>query len=125
MIHKTVARSFFSFPSLLVHTARNKMQTESRATPTLHRIEGSIINRTILDSVAKSYKLKILILKNSDHSQCTLEFRILVKILHSIFGNDTDYVIFSGVLFCCMPSSNCFARLAEAQVSTILHNAIK
>ena len=70
------------------------MQTESRATPTLHRIEGSIINRTILDSVAKSYKLKILILKNSDHSQCTLEFSILVKILHSIFGNDTDYVIF-------------------------------
>ena len=42
-----VARPLFSFPSLSVHTARNKMQSESRATPTLHKIKGSIIDRTI------------------------------------------------------------------------------
>ena len=38
----------FSFPSLSVHTARNKMQSESRVTSTLHKIKGCIINRTIL-----------------------------------------------------------------------------
>ena len=43
-----IARPLFSFPSLSVHTARNKMQSESRATSTLHKIKGSIINRTIL-----------------------------------------------------------------------------
>ena len=32
-------------------------------------------------------------------------FSILVKLLHNIFGHNTD----CGVLFCCMPSSNCFA----------------
>ena len=45
----------------------------------------------------------------SENSLCTLEFSILVKMLHNIFGHNTDSVIFSGVLFCCMPSSNCFA----------------
>ena len=60
----------------------------------------------------------------SENSLCTLEFSILVKMLH-IFGHNTDSVIFSGVLFCCMPSSNCFTRLAEGQVFSILNNAVK
>ena len=41
--------------------------------------------------------------------QFSLEFSFLVKMLHNIFGHNKDYVILSGVLFCCMPSSNCFA----------------
>ena len=40
-----VARPLFSFPSLSEHTARNKMQSESRAAPILHEIKGSIIKR--------------------------------------------------------------------------------
>ena len=56
-----VARPLFSFSSLSVHTARNKMQSESRATSTLHKIKGGIINRTIL--VFCCYVTKI---KNSD-----------------------------------------------------------
>ena len=53
-------------------------------------------------------------------SLCILEFSILVKMLHIIFGHNTDYyVIFSGVLFCQMPSSNCFALFAEGQVSSM------
>ena len=55
----------------------------------------------------------------SENSLCTLEFSILVKMLHNIFGHNTD-CDFSGALFCCMPSSNCFAQLAEGQVSSIL-----
>ena len=55
-----IARPLFSFPSLSVialgpgneaisvHTARDKTQSESRATSTLHKIKGSIINRIIL-----------------------------------------------------------------------------
>ena len=51
MIHKAVALlpgTLFSFPSLSVHTARNKMRPESRGTSTLHKIKGSIINTTFL-----------------------------------------------------------------------------
>ena len=59
----------------------------------------------------------------SENSVCMLEFGILVKMLH-IFGHNTDSV-FSGVLFCCMPSSNCFVWLAEGQVFSILNNAVK
>ena len=58
----------------------------------------------------------------SENSLRTLEFSILVEMLHNNFGHNTDYVIFPGALFCSMPSSNCFAWLAEGQVSSILNN---
>ena len=45
------------------------------------------------------------------YSENILEFSILVKMLHNIFGYSTDYVIYSGV---------CFAWLAEGQVSSII-----
>ena len=41
-------------------------------------------------------------------SLCLLEFSVTYR------------VIFSGVLFCFIPSSNCFAGLTEGQVSSIL-----
>ena len=41
----------------------------------------------------------------SENSVCTLEFSILVKMLH-IFGHNTDSVIFSGVCFAaCLPAT--------------------
>ena len=40
-----VSMPLFSFPSLSEHTAQNKMQSESRATPTLHEIKESIIKK--------------------------------------------------------------------------------
>ena len=48
---------------------------------------------TVHDSVCKSY------------SENSLEFSILVKMLH-IFGHNTDYVIYSGVCFAaCLPAT--------------------
>ena len=44
------------------------------------------------------------------YSENSLEFSILVKMLH-IFGHNTGYVIYSGV---------CFAWRAEGQVSSII-----
>ena len=58
---------------------------------------------------------------NPEHQeQFSLEFSFLVKMLHNIFWHNNDYVILSGALFCCMPSSNCFAWLTEDQVSSIM-----
>ena len=56
----------------------------------------------------------------SANDLCMPEFSILVKRLHNNFGHNTDYVILSGVLFCCMPSCSCFVWLAEGQVSGIM-----
>ena len=39
----------------------------------------------------------------------TLRSVFLSRMLHNIFEHNIDYVILSGVLFCCMPSCNCFA----------------
>ena len=33
------------------------------------------------------------------YSENSFEFSILVKMLHNIFGHNTDYVIYSGVCF--------------------------
>ena len=55
-----IARPLFSFPSLSVHTAINKMQDERRVASTLL---GSIINRTILVFYCYvTHELRILIL---------------------------------------------------------------
>ena len=56
-----VARPLFSLSSLSVHTVRNKMQSESRAISTLHKLKGSIINRTIL-----MFYCYVTQIKNSD-----------------------------------------------------------
>ena len=59
---------------------------------------GVHLCRHVHDSVCKnSFLLK------------ELEFSILVKMLHNVYGHNTDYVVLSGVLFCCIPSCNCFA----------------
>ena len=40
------------------------------------------------------------------YSENSLEFSILVKMLHNIFGHNTDYVIYSGVCFAaCFPAT--------------------
>ena len=52
-----VARPLFSFPSLSGHTAQNnRMQSDSRATPTLREGKGSIIKRLFWCCIAKSHK---------------------------------------------------------------------
>ena len=65
-----VTRPLFSFPSLSVRAARKKMQSESRATSTLHK--GSIINRTIL-------LLHHTNIKNSDLELSDVAFRLSNK----------------------------------------------
>ena len=41
------------------------------------------------------------------HSESSLEFSILVKMLHNIVGHNTDYVIYSGVCFAaCLPATD-------------------
>ena len=47
------------------------------------------------------------------YSENSLEFSILVKMLHNIFGHNTDYVIYSGV---------CFAAFLPA---TDLHDVLR
>ena len=54
----------------------------------------------------------------SENSLHMLEFSILVEMLHN-----TDYVILSG--FAAWLPATVFTRLAEGQVSSILHNAVK
>ena len=40
------------------------------------------------------------------YSENSLEFSILIKMLHNIFGHNTDYVIYSGVCFvACLPAT--------------------
>ena len=40
------------------------------------------------------------------YSENSLEFSILVKMLHNIFRHNTDYVIYSGVCFAaCLPAT--------------------
>ena len=59
----------------------------------------------------------------SENSLCTLEFSILeccTTLLDTI-----QTMIFSDALFFCMPSSNCLARLAKGQVSSILNNVVR
>ena len=53
---------------------------------------------------------------------CMIQFAtaVISETLHNNFGHNSDCVIFPGALFCSMPSTNCFAWLAEGQVSSIL-----
>ena len=46
----------------------------------------------------------------SENSLCMLEFSILIKMLHNIFGHNTDYVVF------------CFAACLPA---TVLHDVLR
>ena len=59
---------------------------------------------TVHDSVCKS----------SENSLCMLEFSILIKMLHKIFGHNTDYVFFFLVF--------CFAAWLP---STVLHDLLR
>jgi len=57
----------------------------------------------------------------SENDLCTLEFSILVKMLHNIFGHNTDYEIC--LVFCfaaCLTATILHERLAEGQVSGIM-----
>ena len=52
----------------------------------------------------------------SENSLCILEFSILVKMLHNIFGHNTDYACdFVWYIVWCMPSSNCLHDLLKAK----------
>ena len=61
----------------------------------------------------------------SENSLCTLQFRTLVKCCTTSLDTVQTCVIFRIFWFCCMPSSNFFAWLAEGQVSGILNVVVK
>ena len=67
---------------------------------------------TVHDSVCKSSFL---------WKRCMLAGVQHVKLLHNISGHNTDYACdFVWCFVLCMPSGNCFAWLAEGQVSGIM-----
>ena len=64
-------------------------------------------------STLRQIALCMIQFEKAVYSENSLEFSILVKMLHNIFGHYTDYVIYSGV---------CFAACLSA---TVLHDLLR
>ena len=57
-------------------------------------------------STLRQIALNMIQFAKAVYSENSLEFSILVKMLHNIFRHNTDYVIYSGVCFAaCLPAT--------------------
>ena len=57
-------------------------------------------------STLRQIALSMIQFAKAVYSENSLEFSILVKMLHNLLGHNTDYVVYSGVCFAaCIPAT--------------------